>query len=100
MYHGPRGVPWPSRGVPWPLYEDHMLKPAIMIYWHGIGKEGREKEGMGKKVREGKESGKEGERKTLFRSFQIFFATPIGEGCYSVRISQPWICLTCVLPCL
>ena len=30
---GPRGVPWPSRGVPWPLYEDHMLEPAIMIYW-------------------------------------------------------------------
>jgi len=37
----PRGVPWPSRGVPWPLYEDHMLKPAIMIYWRHLCSAGR-----------------------------------------------------------
>jgi len=32
MYHGPRGVPWPSRGVPWPLYEEYGLESAYYLY--------------------------------------------------------------------
>ena len=32
MYHGPRGVPWPSRGVPWPLYEEYVLEDPYYLY--------------------------------------------------------------------